>query len=83
MSCFDCLSSNQLIIFIAVLALALSDDLDADDLSLLGSVISSIGGLMGTKATKMDHEKESKKEDLQKQIYDLKKQLEEIKHQKQ
>ena len=53
MSCLSSLGPNQLIIVDALISLAISDDLSADDLNILGNFIVAAGSLILTKAAQL------------------------------
>jgi hypothetical protein len=77
MSCLDSIGSNQLIILGAVFALAISDDLSADDLNILGNFIVAVGSLILTKAAQV--ETQDAKQDIKEQICDLENRIQKLK----
>lgn len=56
MSCADSLTPAQLAILSAVVAAALAQNLDVDDVNILGSFISSVGAALLTIQAKMEAE---------------------------
>ena len=61
MPCNSSFGSNQLIILSALLSILISDDLSADELNILSTVISSIGDLIATKAAQLQYQESKNK----------------------
>jgi hypothetical protein len=53
LSCLTNMPPNQLILFNAILSIAISEDLSADDLNTLGNFIVALGSLLLTKAAQL------------------------------
>lgn len=84
MSFFSCLSPVGLVIITSIITLVIADDLDTDDLNIIGNLIVTIGSFLLTIAA-LEQSQNSRKEksdsiqDINEQIQQLYNKLEKLK----
>ena len=68
---------NQIILVNALISLAISDDLSADELNVIGNFIVAVGSLLLTKAAELSAQQS--KQDNKQQIQELEEQVQKLK----